>query len=205
MHIDFWLDSNVSSLSLSGSDLPLTEMQPADDLALLASHSLISASFLSESNKFQHLLEALSLLKLANIKSPKGYQLRILSVRILKLLGCFRSALKEYSKVGVKAIQLDTLSHIVADRIEIFPASEKDKEIEGEGEERKNGRKGKGKGRDKDKDEESENVLEIIQDSEEIYESNQEETPAIISRAFDLGTYSRVSLLPQMLFFGVKV
>jgi len=180
-HHLFLIPPCLSLLPYTGSHLPLTEMQPSDDLALLAAHCLIAASSVSTSPQ-SHLLSALSLLNFATKKSPKGYQLRILSIRIFKLLGCFGQALEHYNQVGIKALQFDTLSHLILERGEMF------------GGEMTEGDKEKGKSKANGKKTRKSKVEEKIEDSMQIYESNEKETMSVIGRAFDLGTYSRVSL-----------
>ncbi|BGP30008.1 mitochondrial distribution and morphology [Rhodotorula toruloides] len=97
-----------------GKDLPPTELQPADDFALLAGQAYVSAYHLSHDRSY--LERALVLLDHVLLRSKYKYQVRILTINILRLLGASSAALAHYHFFGVKNIQYDTLSHLVMSR-----------------------------------------------------------------------------------------
>jgi N-terminal acetyltransferase B complex non-catalytic subunit len=68
-----------------GEDLPSTELQPVDDLAILAASALVSAWSLS--SEVSHLHQAVALLEFALQKSKHAFQIRLMLVRIYRLLG----------------------------------------------------------------------------------------------------------------------
>ncbi|BGO97647.1 Actin cytoskeleton organization protein [Rhodotorula toruloides ATCC 204091] len=97
-----------------GKDLPPTELQPADDFALLAGQAYVSAFHLSHDRSY--LERALVLLEHVLLRSKYKYQVRILTINILRLLGASSAALAHYCIFGVKNVQYDTLSHLVTAR-----------------------------------------------------------------------------------------
>lgn len=122
-------------LAHAGKDLPPTELQPADDFALLACQALVSAFHLSRPSRssFSPLLasapdplhytddrayldRALVIGEHALQRSKYKYQLRILVVNLLRLVGASSLSLAHYRLFGVKNIQHDTLSHLVLAR-----------------------------------------------------------------------------------------
>ncbi|GAA5885346.1 hypothetical protein JCM16303_006012 [Sporobolomyces ruberrimus] len=109
-----------------GKDLPLTELQPADDFALLAAQCYVSAYHLSSDRSY--LERAAALLDHALRSSKYKYQSRILLINIYRLLGASSLSLSHYRIFGVKNIQYDTLSHLVLNRGATF-AIESGKEL----------------------------------------------------------------------------
>ncbi|GEM09601.1 actin cytoskeleton organization protein [Rhodotorula toruloides] len=101
-----------------GKDLPPTELQPADDFALLAGQAYVSAFGLSHDRSY--LERALVVLEHVLLRSKYKYQVRILTINILRLLGASSAALAHYRIFGVKNVQYDTLSHIVMARASTF-------------------------------------------------------------------------------------
>ncbi|GAA5898998.1 hypothetical protein JCM5296_006982 [Sporobolomyces johnsonii] len=97
-----------------GRDFPATELQPADDFALLAGQAFVSAYHLSHDRSY--LERALVVLDHALLRSKYKYQIRILHINLLRLLGASSLALTHYRTFGVKNIQYDTLSHLVLSR-----------------------------------------------------------------------------------------
>ncbi|BGP37872.1 mitochondrial distribution and morphology [Rhodotorula kratochvilovae] len=97
-----------------GRDLPPTELQPADDFALLAGQAFVSAFHLAHDRS--HLERALIIAEHALQRSKYKYQLRILAINLLRLLGASSASLAHYRVFGVKNIQHDTLSHLVLAR-----------------------------------------------------------------------------------------
>ncbi|KAF7294869.1 Actin cytoskeleton organization protein [Mycena indigotica] len=103
---------------IHGSGLPATELQPADDLAILAASSFISIWQLSNDEK--HLYNAAALLEFALTKSKQAFQMRLLLVRIYRLLGAPSAALDHYRAMQIKQVQHDTLSHFLISRSSTF-------------------------------------------------------------------------------------
>jgi hypothetical protein len=68
-----------------GRDLPKLELQPADDLAILAAQVYVNMFALD--NTVAHLHDAIVLLEYASKKSPQSYQIHLELVRIYRLLG----------------------------------------------------------------------------------------------------------------------
>jgi N-terminal acetyltransferase B complex non-catalytic subunit len=112
---------------LLGKDLVSTELQPADDLAVLAVTALINAhhlasqdSSISPSDKHFYLYDSIVLLEFASTKSRWAYAARFLLVRLYRLLGASSLALQNYTMANVKSVQCDTLSHHVLSRASTF-------------------------------------------------------------------------------------
>ncbi|GAA5947657.1 hypothetical protein JCM3775_005249 [Rhodotorula graminis] len=101
-----------------GKDLPTTELQPADDFALLAGQALVSAFHLSHDRTC--LERAIVLAEHALQHSKYKYQLRLLAINVLRLVGAHSLALAHYRTFGVKNVQHDTLSHVVLARAATF-------------------------------------------------------------------------------------
>jgi N-terminal acetyltransferase B complex non-catalytic subunit len=76
----------VEALPL-GNDLPKLELQPADDLAILAAQVYVNMFALD--NAVAHLHNAVVILEYASRKSPQAYQIHLGLVRIYRLLGMF--------------------------------------------------------------------------------------------------------------------
>lgn len=70
-----------------GNDLPKLELQPADDLAILAAQ--VYVNIFSLDNAVAHLHNAVVMLEYASRKSPQSYQIHLELVRIYRLLGMF--------------------------------------------------------------------------------------------------------------------
>jgi N-terminal acetyltransferase B complex non-catalytic subunit len=68
-----------------GEELPSTELQYADDLALLAANTLVNLWKLSSDDKY--LVDAAVLLEYALTKSKHSFQARLILIRIYRLLG----------------------------------------------------------------------------------------------------------------------
>ncbi|KAF7304820.1 Actin cytoskeleton organization protein [Mycena kentingensis (nom. inval.)] len=101
-----------------GADLPSTELQPADDLALLAASANVNLWQTTSDEKY--LCTAAALLEFGLVKSKQAYQMRLLLVRIYRLLGAPGAALEQYRAVQIKQIQHDTLSHFLLSRCSTF-------------------------------------------------------------------------------------
>ena len=70
-----------------GLNLPSTELQPADDLAILAGNSFVMLWKLT--NDEGYLFSAATLLEFALTKSSQSFQSRLILIRIYRLLGKF--------------------------------------------------------------------------------------------------------------------
>ncbi|PPR03615.1 hypothetical protein CVT24_007731 [Panaeolus cyanescens] len=145
-----------------GANLPSTELQPGDDLVLLAANALISAWKLSQSTS--HLLTAINLLEFALTKSKHCFLARLVLIRLYRILGAPLPALEHYRALNIKQVQNDTLSHLVLSRASTFSlASMGDLTLSTE-------------------------CLEATQ----IYLSNSQETGDFIVRAFNAEKYSQI-------------
>ncbi len=123
-----------------GNDLPKSELQLADDLAILAAQVFVNMFTLD--NAMAHLHNAVAILECASRKSPQSYQIRLELVRVYRLLGMFVSclfstlslqmpyfsfllgapqlALDHYRLLNVKQVQNDTMSYLILSRATNF-------------------------------------------------------------------------------------
>lgn len=124
-----------------GTSLPSTELQPADDLAVLAANVFLNLWQLSGNDKW--LWNASALLEFGLAKSPQAWLMRLMLVRVYRLLGKARIvqprlcayflaslltgapslALDHYRGLRLKQIQNDTLSHFMLSRVSTFSLS----------------------------------------------------------------------------------
>ncbi|KAG6845343.1 hypothetical protein H0H87_010800 [Tephrocybe sp. NHM501043] len=145
-----------------GLDLPPTELQYADDLALMAGNVLVNLWKLTSDE--QYLLNAVALLEFALTRSKQSFQVRLILIRLHRLLGAPALALEHYRAMGVKQVQNDTLSHLLLSRASTFSlASTGDLTLASE-------------------------CLESTQ----IYLSNSQETADFVVRAFTGEKYSQI-------------
>ncbi|EPQ58725.1 hypothetical protein GLOTRDRAFT_13884, partial [Gloeophyllum trabeum ATCC 11539] len=152
-----------------GKSLPETELQPADDLALLAAHAFIS-SWTAGGGEAQ-LYNAAVVLEYGLGRSKQSYHMRLLLIQIYRLLGAPSLALEHYRLLHVKQVQNDTLSHLVLARASTFSlAATGDLTYPSE-------------------------CLE----SSHIYMSNSHETSDFIVRAFTQEKYSQVRFIPDLI------
>ncbi|KZV90135.1 hypothetical protein EXIGLDRAFT_720622 [Exidia glandulosa HHB12029] len=146
-----------------GKDIPKTEIQPADDLAVLAAQALVGAHAASQDQAY--LYAAAALLETACSASRYAYGLRLCLVRVYRMLGAGKLALKHYRLLGAKLVQTDTLSHFVLARGSMFSlASNGDLDY-----------------------------LAEATEAGVIYVSNTAETPEMLVRAFQWEKYSQVT------------
>ncbi|KAF8212156.1 actin cytoskeleton organization protein [Mycena galopus ATCC 62051] len=101
-----------------GVSLPPTELQPADDLALLAGNVLVSLWKMSSDEKY--LYNAVALLEFALTKSKQSFHTRLMLIRIYRLLGAPSMALEHYRVMQIKQVEYDTLSHFILSRASTF-------------------------------------------------------------------------------------
>ncbi|KAJ7632694.1 actin cytoskeleton organization protein [Roridomyces roridus] len=112
-------DLNISAEACHWApDLPPTELQPADDLALLAANAFVSLWKLS--NDAKYLYNAVALLEFALTKSKQSFHSRLLLIRIYRLLGASSMAVEHYRAMQIKQVQLDTLSHFILSQASLF-------------------------------------------------------------------------------------
>ncbi|KAF5315874.1 hypothetical protein D9611_004760 [Ephemerocybe angulata] len=145
-----------------GSALAVTELQPADDFALLAGNTYINLWDLS--HEYNYLYSAASFLEFALSKSKQSFLTRLILIRIYRLIGAPSLALEHYRALSIKQVQHDTLSHLVLSRASTFSlASVGDITYS----------------------------TECIEASQ-IYLSNSQETPEFVMRAFTSEKYSQI-------------
>ncbi|KAG6917964.1 hypothetical protein DXG01_017148 [Tephrocybe rancida] len=101
-----------------GAGLPSTELQYADDLALLAANAFVNLWTITSDERY--LLDAVTLLEFALLKSKQSFQMRLLLIRLYRLLGAPSLTLDHYRAMGVKQVQNDTLSHFLFSRASTF-------------------------------------------------------------------------------------
>ncbi|KAJ3537583.1 hypothetical protein NM688_g6661 [Phlebia brevispora] len=104
-----------------GVDLPDTELQPADDLVLLASQTYVSLWKIT--NDATHLYRAVAVLEFGITKSKQSYLIRMHLIRLYQLLGAPSLALEHYRLLNAKQIQTDTVSHLILSRCSTFSLS----------------------------------------------------------------------------------
>ncbi|RKF76353.1 N-terminal acetyltransferase B complex subunit arm1 [Golovinomyces cichoracearum] len=127
-----------SSEHVTGN-LLVTDRHPVDDMAVLASMCLIKLGLRSENNKSDFLksskcsriIQATVLLEYAWTYSRHNFQISLLLIRFYTFLGCGSLALRAYRRLGLKQIQLDTLSYTLVDRISTFHPHPYDQLIDG--------------------------------------------------------------------------
>ncbi|KAI5121380.1 hypothetical protein M0805_001193 [Coniferiporia weirii] len=112
-----YLRTYVAGLPL-GKKLPDTELQPADDLVLLAAQAFVGLWKLNSEEGW--LLMAASVLEYAAQRSKNSYLIRLHLVRIYRLLSAPSLALQHYRAMHVKQIQNDTLSHFILARASTY-------------------------------------------------------------------------------------
>jgi N-terminal acetyltransferase B complex non-catalytic subunit len=104
-----------------GLNLPSSELQPADDLAILAGTSYVLLWKLT--NDEIYLFRAVTLLEFSLTKSPQSFQMRVILIRLYHLMGASSLALEHYRALRIKQIQHDTLSHLLLARASTFSLS----------------------------------------------------------------------------------
>ena len=132
-----YLDQYIAGLKL-GTGLPDTELQPADDLVILAGQTFVN--LWKTTSDVTYLYKAVAVLELALSKSKQSYLIRILLIRLYQLTGMSREfiagdirligavgapalSLEQYRLLNVKQIQTDTLSHLILSRCSTFALS----------------------------------------------------------------------------------
>lgn len=111
-----------------GEELEKTEMQHGDEFIILAAHILLD--LYNKDKKTSYLIQAITLLEIALIKSIHNFQIKLLLVRMyimigkskvycfwwwasllmtIFLLGVYRRSLEIYRTMEIKQIQFDTM------------------------------------------------------------------------------------------------
>lgn len=75
--------------------------------------------------------KAAAILDLATSRSKYKYQLRILLVNILRLLGASTLAITNYNTLDIKSVQFDTLAHLIMTRASTFSLAQNSNDING--------------------------------------------------------------------------
>ncbi|VDB83056.1 unnamed protein product [Peniophora sp. CBMAI 1063] len=101
-----------------GAGFPKTELQPADDLAILAAQGYVNAYSLSRDESY--LNRAAVILEYGLTKSSQCFKMRLMLIRIYRLLSAAQLALDHYRALEVKQVQCDTMSHYVLSRSSLF-------------------------------------------------------------------------------------
>jgi hypothetical protein len=112
----------------AGETLQSTERRSGDDLALLCAHTLVdmfattgaphllavllqaAAAKVRTSGERQALVDAAVVLERAQELSPKNFQFTLLLVRCYAALGAWQAAHGSWQSLGVKHVQLDSMS-----------------------------------------------------------------------------------------------
>ncbi|KAJ7285761.1 actin cytoskeleton organization protein [Mycena rebaudengoi] len=116
-HVALYIRQYLEGLKL-GARLPVTELQPADDLAILAGNVFVNMWKMSGDNNY--LYNAVTLLEFALTKSKQSFQTRLMLIRIYRLLGAPALALEHYRAMQIKQVQHDTLSHFLLSRASTY-------------------------------------------------------------------------------------
>ncbi|KAK4058726.1 mitochondrial distribution and morphology [Microbotryomycetes sp. JL221] len=158
-----FLERYFNALPL-GKGLPPTELQPADDFAILAAQCLVAAYYKAHDRSL--LERAIVILEYVLLRSKYRYQARILLINILRLLGASSSSVHHFKLLNLKSIQLDTLSHLVLSRSATFGVVNQSKDDNG--------------------------LVGIATSSIRFHEIGTNEATEMIVRAFNLNTFSKV-------------
>ncbi|KZS91044.1 TPR-like protein [Sistotremastrum niveocremeum HHB9708] len=156
-----YLRAYLAALSL-GKGLPSTELQPADDLAILAASAYINLYDLSKS--ISYLNCATCVLEYASQRSKHAFQHRLLLIRLYRLVGAPSLALEHYRQMNIKQVQNDTLAHLILARCATFSLTS-------------NG---------------DLTYLQECLESSQIYSSNNNETADMVVKAFQFEKYSQI-------------
>lgn len=104
-----------------------TDTHPADDLCLLSAMCFIKLALSNTEDsepisgaKASYILQATALLEYALTHSQPNFQMSLLLIRSYYYLGCGSMAMHAYQRLGLKQVQLDTLSYTLFDRISTF-------------------------------------------------------------------------------------
>jgi N-terminal acetyltransferase B complex non-catalytic subunit len=83
---NLYIKHYIQGLAL-GNQLASTELQPADDLAILAANTFINIWCLTRDQKY--IYQAAIILEFALTKSKQSFQSRLILIRIYRILGMY--------------------------------------------------------------------------------------------------------------------
>lgn len=112
-----YLGAYTKALPL-GKALADTELQPADDLVLLAAQTFVNLWKIENDESWLYM--AISVLEYAAQRSKNSYLIRLHLVRLHRLLSAPSLALEHYRAMRIKQIQTDTLSHFLLARASTY-------------------------------------------------------------------------------------
>ncbi|KAL5489723.1 MDM20 [Sanghuangporus weigelae] len=116
-HALAYLRAYTTALPL-GKELPSTELQPTDDLVLLAAQAFVNLWKIA--GEINWLYMAVSVLEYAAQHSKNSYLIRLHLVRLHRLLSAPALALQHYRAMRIKQVQTDTLSHFLLARASTY-------------------------------------------------------------------------------------
>ncbi|KAI8359816.1 N-acetyltransferase B complex non catalytic subunit-domain-containing protein [Blakeslea trispora] len=141
-----------------GEGLEKTEIQYGDEFVILAAHLLLDLYHQHKQTVF--LLQAITILESALLKSVYNFQIKLLLVRIYTMLGVYKRPFEIYRSMEIKQIQFDTMIHYFTERYASLGCAS---ELE-----------------------------TLLYDSLSIYKSNEVETPEMLVKAYQYGTFSKI-------------
>lgn len=147
----------------AGSKGGQREVQPTDDLLLLAAHFLLDIYQREVSAghaRRELLLQTAGLLEFGLDRSAYNFQMKLLLSRVYGYLGAANAMLSRHAELDVKYVQLDSLSFLVYDkmlRLGHYPEARK-----------------------------------LTESIRRLHRSTANDTPEFIARAYRLGVYSKV-------------
>ncbi|KAL0097689.1 N-acetyltransferase B complex non catalytic subunit-domain-containing protein [Phycomyces blakesleeanus] len=141
-----------------GKGLEKTEYQYGDEYVILATHILLD--LYHEHNNTSLLIQAVSLLEIALVKSVSNFQIKLALVRLYAILGIYTRIEQIYLTMEIKQIQFDTMIHYFTDKLFSLGCLD---EIE-----------------------------QSLYDALVIYKSNEVETPEMLVKAYQFGTFSKI-------------
>ncbi|KAF8308096.1 hypothetical protein DL93DRAFT_2159228 [Clavulina sp. PMI_390] len=98
------------------------EVDPADDLALLAANALIS-EWAKDKSVQAPLNQAIFVLEFAATRSPYNFRYHLVLIRLYLFLGAHAVALEHYKLLRIRSVQHETLSHYLMDRSTTWSAA----------------------------------------------------------------------------------
>jgi N-terminal acetyltransferase B complex non-catalytic subunit len=90
-----------------GEGLEKTEMQYGDEFVILAAHTLLD--LYNEHKQAALLIQAITLLETALVKSIHNFQIKLLLVRMYTMMGVYKRSFEIYRTMEIKQIQFDTM------------------------------------------------------------------------------------------------
>ncbi|KAJ9115879.1 hypothetical protein QFC22_005021 [Naganishia vaughanmartiniae] len=99
-----------------GQGIPLTDVRPADDFALLSAQAFIAAWTIAEQQDFQDLLTAIFVLEKVVKDSPANGHARMLLLRLYRMVAAPSLLSQHVQQLKMRTFQQDTVLHIVSER-----------------------------------------------------------------------------------------